>query len=769
MTRIARSCSRARSARPSSRVGARRGASGAQGRAAGGRRTQPRPSEPKAPDAGRRGRGPQRLLLRVRARDRAARPTRSRSPPRCASQIGTDWDGRPAVARGPLQRTQWFPYYEERRGDYRLRLAPAALARAHARPPRPDAAALRRPADARTPRASTASSTTGAARRSSTWTSSSRRSGACATGTAHVVVVGPLVAPRGAGRARQLARAALLRGRAQGRRLLPLARCSSRRRTGARRARSRSSGPYFRDRTGTDVDMGVAPFYFHGDNGNLDGNRRTYTLIPPLLFYHREHELDSSTTTVVGPVIAQSDAEARRLRRRAALLPHPGQAGDAAASREEHTTLFPLFHYGHDPDELALHRPRLLPARDARRPTRCSRRSTRTPTTRNGATSLTAVGPVVPLCWNYRDRDLGVHAWALAPFFYTSDSPAGHDWLTPLVGRFETYGESRTWWVFPTLTLSSDTHGWEDDFHPLVYIGRSDDSSHTVVAPIFWDFANPKGRTTVGFPLYWRFADAAGRLGHPGRGQHALHCRSASRAATTGSSTSCRSSRTARTRRATSGTSSSASPATRATARRAQVRALLDPVQRRTPAARARRRPRRKLSGEPCRLEGSRPREDARERRRARRRRRRAVVSSPSEKRTLDAAASSSPIADEHRDGSAVPALHALRPTRRRPRGRARPRAPAPLQPGNATLVTCGTRGAPAPLTRAPGASARAARLERVAQRRERRATARATRAAWRAATASPARGHGVDRARADAPLLAAAEQHGRDRRARAA
>jgi hypothetical protein len=75
------------------------------------------------------------------------------------------------------------------------------------------------------------------------------------------------------------------------------------------------------------------------------------------------------------------------------------------------------------------------------------------------------------------------------------------------MGRFETYGESKTWWVFPTLTLMSDKHGWEDDFHPLIYVGRSEDSAHTVLAPIFWDFANTKGRTTVGVPLYWRFAD----------------------------------------------------------------------------------------------------------------------------------------------------------------------------------------------------------------------------------------------------------------------
>jgi len=127
--------------------------------------------------------------------------------------------------------------------------------------------------------------------------------------------------------------------------------------------------------------------------------------------------------------------------------------------------------------------------------------------TRNGATSLTAVGPIVPLVWSYRDRDLGSRAWAIAPFVYASDSPAGHDWLTPLVGRFESYGESRTWWVFPSIVLTTDTHGWEDDLHPILYLGRNDDSSHTVVAPFFWDFASPKGRTTIGFPIYWRFAE----------------------------------------------------------------------------------------------------------------------------------------------------------------------------------------------------------------------------------------------------------------------
>jgi hypothetical protein len=126
---------------------------------------------------------------------------------------------------------------------------------------------------------------------------------------------------------------------------------------------------------------------------------------------------------------------------------------------------------------------------------------------RHGATALTAIGPVIPLYWNYRDRDLGLDTWAALPFLYSSNSPVVHDWLTPLVGHFERVSESHTWWVFPTLVAESDTHGSEVDFHPLVYIGHSDDKSHTVVAPILWDFASSKSRTTVGFPVYWRFAD----------------------------------------------------------------------------------------------------------------------------------------------------------------------------------------------------------------------------------------------------------------------
>jgi hypothetical protein len=266
------------------------------------------------------------------------------------------------------------------------------------------------------------------------------------------------------------------------------------------------AGPYFRNRTGTDTDWGIAPLLFHGDNGDLEGNRKQYTLVPPLLYYHSSRELDSTDTTVIGPVYIRDDPK-RLVRDVLPLFFYIEGKPLSGGVPEYHITFFP-FHYGRDPDGDLLVTPLFL------------RRTTATADTildpfysvaktRHGATRLRAIGPVAPLYWDYYDRDLGVNAYAIAPFFYTSDSPMGHDWLTPLLGHFQTYGQSSTWWAFPSFTVTNDTHGWETDLHPIVYVGKSDESSHTVIAPVFWDFANPKGRTTIGFPVYWRFAEGA--------------------------------------------------------------------------------------------------------------------------------------------------------------------------------------------------------------------------------------------------------------------
>jgi hypothetical protein len=424
--------------------------------------------------------------------------------PETRAQIGSDWDGRPPSAEG-LSSTRWFPFYERTVGDSRLRLLPPFLIESTRGLSDPSRGLYG------VPKAEDTEGLYGLLyyrRRSPkldmdvvfppVWR--------VRDGDNHVVVAGPVVHREAPGEHDNWVAPLFFEGeRKDGGYfhspvLLTTSHWSS---SGA----FTLVGTYFRNRSGRDVDLGVAPFFFHGDNGNIEGGRKTYTLVPPLLFYHGEHEIDSSATTVAGPVIVQSDPK-RNVVDVAPLFFHIEGKPQSGGVRESHTTFLPLFHYGYSPDSSLFVVPgyyrHVTKTYDTMLTPFFSRADSR-----NGATTLTAAGPVVPLWWNYTDRDLGVHAWAIAPLFYHSESPAGHDWLTPLVGRFETYGESRTWWVFPTLQLSSDRHGWSDALHPIVYLGRSDDASHTVVAPVFWDFADKKGRTTVGFPVYWRFADSS--------------------------------------------------------------------------------------------------------------------------------------------------------------------------------------------------------------------------------------------------------------------
>ena len=262
---------------------------------------------------------------------------------------------------------------------------------------------------------------------------------------------------------------------------------------------------YFRSRSGSDVDAGIVPFYFHGDNGNVDGARKTYTLLPPLLFYHSWDELQQSSFTVAGPIVASSTP----YRSVFDVLPfvfHIQGKPATGGIDEAHTTIFPLLHYGHTPDTKLLVTPLFLYRRSH------DTRTVITPIysqaiTRNGSAKLEFAGPVLPLWISYRDKDVSQHSWAILPLFYRNTSKTRDDFLTPLFGRFENIGVSRTYWAFPTITASFDQHGYETDIHPILYVGRNDQSRHTVVAPIYWDFSDPDKRLTVGFPLYWRFAD----------------------------------------------------------------------------------------------------------------------------------------------------------------------------------------------------------------------------------------------------------------------
>lgn len=424
--------------------------------------------------------------------------------PEIKAHIGSDFASGPPSPEGPLHHDSWFPYYEERRGDYRLRLVPPFMIEQTRGLPDPSQALYG------VPKKEDTEGLYGLVyyrRRSpamdmdvlfpAAWRVRDRDN--------YVTVVGPVMHREAPGENDNWVAPLFFAGsRKEGAGYFhaPLLLTTSH---WSPAGAFTVVGPYFRDRTGAEVDMGVAPFYFHGDNGSLDGNRRMYTLLPELFYYHATRELDSSATTIVGPIISESN-DKRDVFDVAPLYFHIKGKPETGGVPEEHTTLFPFFHYGRDPDSSLFVLPGYLRRVSHTSDTMLSLLYSHA-TTRNGATSLTAIGPGVPLWWNYTDRDLGVHAWAAAPFYYQSDSPAGHDWLTPALGHFESYGLSNTWWVFPSFTFHSNTHGWENDLHPIIYVGRSDDSSHTVVAPFFWDFASPKGRTTVGAPVYWRFAD----------------------------------------------------------------------------------------------------------------------------------------------------------------------------------------------------------------------------------------------------------------------
>jgi hypothetical protein len=249
----------------------------------------------------------------------------------------------------------------------------------------------------------------------------------------------------------------------------------------------------------------VAPFYFNGDNGNIDGARKRYTLIPPLLYFHRTRELDESTMTVIGPVISQENPK-RTIFDVAPFYWSIKGRPETGGIRESHTTVLPFFHYGVTDTTSLFVTPVYL-----RRVTETADTMI-TPfyshlTTRKDSTYTDIVGPIVPIFYHSHDKDLGSSATGVFPFYFGSHSPTSSTFMTPLFARFEQRGVSRTYWTFPSLVISQDLHGWETDFHPLVYLGHNDDSSHTVLAPIFWDFAKPTSRTTIGFPVYWRFAD----------------------------------------------------------------------------------------------------------------------------------------------------------------------------------------------------------------------------------------------------------------------
>ncbi|HEY6726047.1 MAG TPA: hypothetical protein VI197_18560 [Polyangiaceae bacterium] len=242
-------------------------------------------------------------------------------------------------------------------------------------------------------------------------------------------------------------------------------------------------------RTAHDIDLGVFPLYFFGQN-----QRTQYEIIPPLLHYYRYNDRDLSWTNVWGPYY-RSHTEKRDYLH---LLP---LYWSIWGKNERHTTVFPFFHYGYKGEETLFVNPLYLQHHSAEGDdTFVSWLYAR----HRGRTELDMI---TPLYWHYRDPTIDLDQKLLFPFLYTRTSPRESNTVFfPFWAHFERYGVSESTWITPFFQHKTDLRGWQTNIHPILYLGRDGNSSHTVVAPVFWDFASPTSRSTVVFPFYWRFA-----------------------------------------------------------------------------------------------------------------------------------------------------------------------------------------------------------------------------------------------------------------------
>ncbi len=236
-------------------------------------------------------------------------------------------------------------------------------------------------------------------------------------------------------------------------------------------------------------DWGVAPLFFAGKDRTSD-----YRLIPPLLHYHERDTSDQTSLDVWGPLYR----ETTKTRQLFHLMP---LYWSIWGEHERHTTLFPLFHHGWNKNASLTVTPLFLDG-----------------TSEDGHTTFaswlyaryrgrTELDMYSPLLWLYRDPDIELDQTLLFPFFYRRTSPRENSIAVfPFYGQFERYGLSRSTWVTPFFNQTNELTGWSTNLHPLLYFGRSGYSSHSVIAPFFWDFSDPASRSTIVAPLYWRFA-----------------------------------------------------------------------------------------------------------------------------------------------------------------------------------------------------------------------------------------------------------------------
>jgi hypothetical protein len=256
-------------------------------------------------------------------------------------------------------------------------------------------------------------------------------------------------------------------------------------------------------RTATDIDLGIAPFYFFGQN-----QHRLYEVIPPLLHYYGYEARSEKWMNVWGPYfrghtgVRASGKERDFLH----LLPFYYSIW---GKDERHTTLLPFFHLGHKahPEDPSKSHERLIVT-----PLFVDKKHD------NGAHTFVTWGyaqhrgpseldMISPLYWSYRVPSIGLDRKLFFPFVYSNVSQREKTLaIFPLFAQSERFGISRSTWVTPLINYRTHLEGWSFSLHPLVHFGESGDSKRRVVAPLYFDFESKVSRNTVAFPLFWRFA-----------------------------------------------------------------------------------------------------------------------------------------------------------------------------------------------------------------------------------------------------------------------
>ncbi|OQX67489.1 MAG: hypothetical protein B6A08_15265 [Sorangiineae bacterium NIC37A_2] len=251
-----------------------------------------------------------------------------------------------------------------------------------------------------------------------------------------------------------------------------------------------TGGQHCDTRTASDIDLGIAPFYFFGQNKS-----RLYEVIPPLLHYYRYSPRSEDWLNVYGPYYREEKGERSIFH----FLPvYYSMWG----KDERHTTLLPFFHYGYKGHQNLLITPLFLnrtgEAHDKTFVTYLYARH-------RGHVELDMI---TPLYFHHREPSIGLDRKLFFPFLYSNVSPREQTTVFfPFYSDSERFGVSRSTWVTPIFNYKRDLDGWSFKALPSIFVGESGGKQHRVVAPLFFDFQSHTSRQTIGFPLFWRFAE----------------------------------------------------------------------------------------------------------------------------------------------------------------------------------------------------------------------------------------------------------------------